>query len=332
MQYDAAYHLGPTVEFSLGVITAADPDGITKAIPANAALTAILYRGAFVPGPGGDGAETKAKYGRCVSLAASAAPGTALAYRIHGEDYIGQPMCETLAVLAAGTAGVVGSKAFKRVTKIVPTVAASNAVTADVGWADRLGLPYKVGQFVGGSEGVIDTGTGGVMTESATGFIFDNAGTATIVSPVDGYCTGVTLELSAASTAGVTGIVATTLGGTEYNLSVPILAVGQSVSNQVDPDAWIAVTRGQNLVWTSDGLGTGGTGTLIANFSEGGVPFVSSPDLTDPATLASKDPRGIYVPYSAPDGVKEYKVRYIPSSNVNAAGNGGLQGIAHFNQ
>lgn len=332
MQYDVNAHLGPISEFSLGTLTALDADGIHADLNAQAALTAILYRSSFVPGTGGVGAETEAKFGRCVGITPSGNPGASgYSARIHGEDYIGQPMAETLTIASGGTTIVNGSKAFKRITKIVPLVVASNAVTIDFGWIDRFGLPYKVGQYIGGSEGTIDTiGGGGVIVETASAFTFDNAGTATIVSPIDGYATGVTLEITTASTAGVSVITGTTLGA-EYTITVPIMAAGTSIDQMVDPDAWVAVTRGQNLVWTSDGAGTGGVGNLIAYFSEGGTAIMTSPDTTDPATATTKDPRGLYIPYSAPNGAKEYKVKYIPNSAVNASGNGGLHGIAHFN-
>ena len=51
------------------------------------------------------------------------------------------------------------------------------------------------------------------------------------------------------------------------------------------------------------------------------------PDLTDPATPATGDPRGQYIPTAAPDGIKEYVICIRPDTSVNANNNGGLHGI-----
>lgn len=53
------------------------------------------------------------------------------------------------------------------------------------------------------------------------------------------------------------------------------------------------------------------------------------PDLTDPATLTTNDPRGSYAPTTL-NGVNECIVGLDGDSFVNAAGNGGLHGIKHL--
>jgi hypothetical protein len=57
---------------------------------------------------------------------------------------------------------------------------------------------------------------------------------------------------------------------------------------------------------------------------------IVAPDLTDPATATSGDPRGQYIPTATPDGVKEYIVCIRPDTSVNANNNGGLHGIKQF--
>jgi len=52
--------------------------------------------------------------------------------------------------------------------------------------------------------------------------------------------------------------------------------------------------------------------------------------LTDPQTATTVDPRGTYVPTTTPNGTKILGAVFIPNSDVNAAGNGGLHGIAHY--
>jgi hypothetical protein len=52
--------------------------------------------------------------------------------------------------------------------------------------------------------------------------------------------------------------------------------------------------------------------------------------LTDPATGVTGDPRGIYTPTSAPNGVLGYELGMAGDSSVNVAGNGGMYGIRHL--
>ncbi len=55
------------------------------------------------------------------------------------------------------------------------------------------------------------------------------------------------------------------------------------------------------------------------------------PVFTDPQTTITGDPRGLYTPNSAPNGTKKYELDIEFTNFVNAAGNGGLHGIRHFN-
>lgn len=64
---------------------------------------------------------------------------------------------------------------------------------------------------------------------------------------------------------------------------------------------------------------SGTVGTLVA------------PVFTDPQTLVTGDPRGLYTPNSTPNGTKKYALDLEFTNFVNAAGNGGLHGIKHFN-
>lgn len=52
--------------------------------------------------------------------------------------------------------------------------------------------------------------------------------------------------------------------------------------------------------------------------------------LTDPATALTGDPRGLYTPTTAPNGVLRYGIVMNGDPSVNAAGNGGLHGIRQF--
>ena len=55
-----------------------------------------------------------------------------------------------------------------------------------------------------------------------------------------------------------------------------------------------------------------------------------APDLTDPATATSGDPRGQYTTTAAPDGTKEFVIGLRADNSLNAADRGGLHGIRQF--
>lgn len=55
-----------------------------------------------------------------------------------------------------------------------------------------------------------------------------------------------------------------------------------------------------------------------------------TPSRVDPATATTTDPRGTYDPQSTLDGTANLKATFIPDPSLNAAGNGGLHGLAHY--
>lgn len=98
------------------------------------------------------------------------------------------------------------------------------------------------------------------------------------------------------------------------------------------------VTPASNAVTFN--LGTGSILGLpykgwLAWVKENMVPLTPStqftvPDLTDPATAVTGDPRGTYTAVAALDGIKRIEAGMFGDNYVNAAGNGGLHGIRHF--
>jgi hypothetical protein len=54
------------------------------------------------------------------------------------------------------------------------------------------------------------------------------------------------------------------------------------------------------------------------------------PDVTDPATATTGDPRGLFTATAAFDGIKEFVIGLRADSSVNANERGGLHGIRQF--
>lgn len=73
------------------------------------------------------------------------------------------------------------------------------------------------------------------------------------------------------------------------------------------------------------GIKEGATELTFAQIATASV----APVLTDPATALTGEPRGSYLPLTAPNGVLQYELSMNGDPSVNAAGNGGLLGIRH---
>jgi hypothetical protein len=103
------------------------------------------------------------------------------------------------------------------------------------------------------------------------------------------------------------------------------------------------VTASTNAITFSIGSGTGlglpykglvsfshEAGALVLPSQITSPAVFTVPDLTDPATPTTGDPRGTYQSIMAMDGVSRIDVEMFGDSAVNAAGNGGFLGIQHF--
>jgi hypothetical protein len=175
-------------------------------------------------------------------------------------------------------------------------------------------------------------GGGAFYTDVVSVTALEDAKAASFLAPFAGYVVGANWEvITGVATAGTTfdAVVAGT-GQATLDFIIPIAAAGHSGGLILDPSGWIPVAQGDTVVWTSDGVPSAGAADIEAIFSEGGIPIVSAPDTTDPATATTRDPRGTYTPYRTPDGIIEYKVKFWPSDTSNASSNGGLHGIPHY--
>jgi len=129
MKFHSEVDTNGTFRAELGAPVAAAAAGIWSALSINTALTkssASLIANR----------DNMGRYGRNVTIVLSGA-GTPTV-TIFGLDYLGQPMSEQFT--GNGTTPVVGLKAFKEVTAISSTLVA--ATTINVGYGDKLGLPF----------------------------------------------------------------------------------------------------------------------------------------------------------------------------------------------
>lgn len=153
---------------SLGTPVLADADGILAAQSIGVAGQAVTFASTY-------SAANMSLYGRCVSVVASGAATSNVT--VIGRDYLGQPMRESFTL--NGTNSVVGLKAFKYIDKV--TFGATAATTINVGWNDKLGLPYKTSaverEYANGAVAAAGTLVNPVLTDPATATTGDPRGT-----------------------------------------------------------------------------------------------------------------------------------------------------------
>jgi hypothetical protein len=73
-------------------------------------------------------------------------------------------------------------------------------------------------------------------------------------------------------------------------------------------------------VWTEEASGV----------PVGSVGALTSPDITDPATLSTGDPRGTFLATTTLNGVTVISATFEFANDINAANNGGFHGLAHY--
>lgn len=177
MKYAAELSLTHKVRVNFGAPPVADPDGILDAQAITTAGETSTFAAAYTE-------ENMSPFGRNVTVVGSGAATSLVT--VHGEDYLGQAMSEALTL--NGTTPVVGLKAFKRVKRVV--FGATSAVTIDVGWGAKLGLPYKTSAVEREFEDNVPAAAGTlaqpVLTDPATPTTGDPRGTYITTGTLDG--------------------------------------------------------------------------------------------------------------------------------------------------
>jgi len=123
---------------------------------------------------------------------------------------------------------------------------------------------------------------------------------------------------SAAATSPIVGLCAWKyIIGTRINL-----AATNAITISISTGVSLGIPYKGRIIAASEGT----TDLTYAQINTNTV----APVLTDPATALTGDPRGLYTPTTAPNGILRYVLTMNGDQSVNAAGNGGLHGIRHF--
>lgn len=325
MQYAAGVVHGEPYVVSLGAPAAFDADGIDTDIDADAAAGTKTTQEVTAT----------ATYGRSVVMQMNADPGNAAVISVVGKDYLGQPMREDFTHSNGSTPIVYGKKAFHFVdyTKIV--TAATNAVTCDLGWGYRLGLPFKCAAIAWVKEnGVYVPVYKRKVTLTAEFADADaTAGRSHFLrSPVPGYIE--TLRgISHGGGSTNDPVVTVELGGTAVT-GLTVTVDTSSAGNVVTDTPTTTGYNANNRVRAGDLIEIVSAAAASAGAITVEVDIVSTqftgPDVTDPATATTGDTRGTYESDDDFDGTATYELGLFVDRTVNSSGNGGMHGIVQY--
>ena len=312
----------------LGSPSTLDADGIWDGVSATDSATSYTsadYKSTF------DGSSTSvtttagmlsATYGQCLTATGSA--GSNHVCTIIGRDYLGQAMRENLTL--SGTTVIYGNKAFKYVDSMSIAIGAASD-TVDIGWYDRLGLPYKTEMIVGYTEDdvIMPHEAVEVLVEvDATRFA---AGTDVLVpSPVAGQITGVNSVVTTV-TAGISTstvvVGATDVAGLSLVIasSAAVATLDSDVATTDDDQVTSTVAKYGAMGISPDSTPSAGAANYLVTVEP--LCFVAGDD-TATQTATTEDTRGTIRVPTACDGSVSYEVR----CKVDTAD---LHGIEQFN-
>ena len=312
----------------LGSPAALDADGIWDGVTADASentYTSSDYKSTF------DGSSTSltstagmidATYGRCLTATGSA--GSNHVCTIHGRDYLGAAMQEALTL--SGATVIFGNKAFKYVDKMV-IAAGAGGDTCDIGWYDRLGLPYKAEKVMGYAEDDVSLPHDPVEVFVEVDAVRYASGADVVVaSPVAGQITGVNSVVTTATSGAQTSTVV--VGSTDVAGLSLVITTSASVADLDSDTATTDNDQTTSTVAKYGAIGISGDGTPssgAANYTITVEPlcFVAGDD-TATQTATTEDTRGTIRVPTACDGSVSYEVR----CKVDTAD---LHGIEQYN-
>jgi hypothetical protein len=314
---------------SLGAPSTADPNGIAATLSAtnsvqtfNSDNWATTFDGSSTHVGESVSGSLNAKYGR--ALTATGTSGSNHVITVSGRDYLGQRMQEDMTL--SGTVVIFGNKAFKFIDSLSVATGATGD-TFDIGWTDRLGLPYKSEKLLTYTEDDVSFPVDAVEVIVEVDAVRFAAGTdVVVVSPIAGQITGVNSVVTTAVTGTSTGTVV--VGSTDVlGLSI-VIASGAAVA-VLDSDTATGDDDGAtNTIAKFGAIGISPDSTPTAgaaNYSITVNPcmFIAGID-TDPQTATTEDTRGSILTTTDCDASIVYEVSYLVDTSD-------LLGVEQFN-
>ena len=314
---------------SLGAPSTADPNGILATASATNSATSFTssdWQTTF------DGSSThvgesvagklNATYGRCLTMTGTA--GSNHVVTVSGRDYLGARMQENMTL--SGTTVIKGNKAFAFIDKVA-VAAGATGDTFDMGWTDRLGLPYKAEKMLSYTEDDVSFPIDPVEVFVEVDAVRYASGADVVVtSPIAGQITGV----NSVVTTGTGGIQTSTVvvGSTDVVGLSLVIANSASVADQDSDTATTDDDQATSRVDKFEAIGISGDGTPTAgaaNYSITVEPivFVAGND-TDPQTATTEDSRGTILVTTPCDASITYEVSYAVDTRD-------LHGVEEFN-
>lgn len=325
MQYSAEVVHGQPTAFSLGSPAVGSGTAISASVAANSVantLAALAYT-------------SDAIYGRSLIMTISGNPGNSCIHDVYGFDYLGQPMVERFTGASGATAILYGQKMFYRVTQLKTITAASNAVNYAIGTGSRLGLPFK-GDIAWAKEGGIQVPIykrDFELSQPRAAALAIAGGSVFFRSPCPGFVKNVVANPYGAGSTNNPVVTAKLATVAIVGLTVTIVdndTTGARVTGVPTTPGYNA----NNRLVTGSLIEVVGTAAASAGTDSVGVTITPTqfmlPDLTDPQTRITGEPRGAYDPIGALNGATEIIVGVVGDYEVNASNNGGLHGLPHF--
>lgn len=228
---------------------------------------------------------------------------------------------------------------FEGVNEYVPAMAYAASGIHDTAVAFDLGIPATAAIAAVSSSAGAANGTAGTVSRLTTVVTLDGTYGRTIRADLSGvpgnapvvevigedYLGQPMAERFTGSAAATTTTSSASKAFKRVMGTRIITAATNAVTYTIGTGTSLGIPYKCILIWAKEGTPPAAQidpANLFANHTKGVE--------TDPATGSTGDPRGLYVPDNAPNGVRQYILGIIGDNSVNAAGNGGLHGIRHF--
>ena len=251
--------------------------------------------------------ELDAKWGRCLTYNGTGSAANAVV-TVTGRDYLGTRIRESKTL--TGSTAVQGDKAFKHVDTVAIAAGADSTTSLELGWNDRLGLPYKsfaLTRALDDEDDVANQDSRALLQNSGWApSVSTAAGIASWTVPFDGYITG--FEIEATTGIGSLSLTLTFTGASlldgSYGVVGTSVPVGGKVSKTLPTSAWIATTKGTVVTAVNSLVTASGAGIFNLLVQKGRATFTAGDETT--ATSVTKDTRGLYQPHIACNGTRTF--------------------------